>query len=273
MRPVNLIPPESRRGQRAPLRAGSTSYVLVAALALAVAGVTALVLAGNTVSERESELASVEAREATVTAEAAALAPYAEFASLRQTRQATIDALAQSRFDWERVLRELSLVLPSDVWLIRVTGTASPDAVLEGTEDTLRSSAPGPALSLIGCGASQEAVAGFAAALEDIDGVTRVGIAKSERPENVVTEGASAEDCRTRDFIARFEITAAFDEVPAPAAAAPVAPAPGTTATTATTEDGGVAVAGATAQQADDSAAQQTDQARQATNLVPGTAR
>lgn len=270
MRPVNLIPPESRRGQRAPLRAGSTSYVLVAALAVAVAGVTALVMAGNTVSERESELASVEAREATVTAEAAALAPYAEFASLRQTRQATIDALAQSRFDWERVLRELSLVLPSDVWLIRVTGTASPDAVLEGTEDTLRSSAPGPALSLVGCGASQEAVAGFAAALEDIDGVTRVGIAKSERPENVVTEGASAEDCRTRDFIARFEITAAFDEVPAPAAAAPVAPAPGTTATT---EDGGVAAAEATAQQAEDSAAQQTDQAQQATNLVPGTAR
>ena len=271
MRPVNLIPPESRRGQRAPLRAGSLSYGIVAVLAIALAGVTALVMTGNTVAERESELAAAEARQTVLAAEAEALAPYAEFASLREQRQTTIQQLAQSRFDWERVLRELALVLPDDVWLVRVGGSASPDAVIEGSDDALRSGAPGPALSLIGCGASQEAVAGFAAALEDIDGVTRVGVAESELPTGDVTGAGQGDDCRTRDFIARFEITAAFDAVPAPEAAAPAIPAPGTAPPA--TGDGGVAEAQATSQAAEDSAAEQTGQAQDAANVVPGVTR
>lgn len=263
MRPVNLIPPEARRGQRAPLRAGLSSYALVAALVMAVAAVTAVVLTGNSISEKEAELAALEAEKETAQAEATALAPYAEFAALRDQRQLTIDALAESRFDWERVLRELALVLPGDVWLTRVSGSASEDANVEGADDALRAGSSGPALSLTGCGASQEAVAGFAAALEDIDGVTRVGVAKSERPS--AEGGAGDDDCRTRDFIARFEMTAVFDAVPPPPSAAPV-PAP-------TTPDGGVAEASATAQAAEASAAEQTEEAQQATNLIPGAAR
>lgn len=270
MRPVNLIPPESRRGQRAPLRAGSVSYAIVAVLAIALAGVTALVMTSNTVAERESELAATEARQAELAAQAQALAPYAEFATLREQRQATIRQLAQSRFDWERVLRELALILPDDVWLVRVGGSASPDAVIEGSDDPLRSGAAGPALSLIGCGASQEAVAGFAAALEDIDGVTRVGVAESELPTGDVTGAGQGDDCRTRDFIARFEITAAFDAVPAPEAAAAI-PAPGTTPPPATGD--GVADAQATSQAAEDSAAEQTGEAQDAASVVPGVAR
>lgn len=273
MRPVNLIPPEDRRGQRAPLRAGSASYVLLAGLAVAVIAVTALVFTGNSVSDKKSELATIEAQRDTAVAQAEALAPYAEFAALRDQRQATITTLAESRFDWERVLRELSLIIPDDVWLIRVTGTASPDAVVEGAEDVLRSGAPGPALSLVGCGASQESVAGFAAALEDIDGVTRVGIAKSQKPEQIVS-GSSRDDCRTRNFIPRFEITAAFDEAPVAAAGTPAVPSsPTTPAAAPTGEDGGVSGAEAESSAAESSAATQTDSAQNATNVIPGAAR
>ena len=35
MRPVNLIPPEDRRGEQAPLRTGPLAYVLVGALVAA----------------------------------------------------------------------------------------------------------------------------------------------------------------------------------------------------------------------------------------------
>ena len=31
---------------------------------------------------------------------------------MRDARVATIDSLAKSRFDWERVIRELSVVIP-----------------------------------------------------------------------------------------------------------------------------------------------------------------
>lgn len=263
MRPVNLIPPESRRGQRTPLRAGALSYGVVAVLVIAVVAVTAIVLTGNSISEKEGELAALESEKQAAQAEASALAPYAEFASLRAERQNTISALAQSRFDWERVLRELALVLPSDVWLIRVSGTATPDAAIEGAEDQLRAGVGGPALSLIGCGSSQEAVAGFAAALEDIDGVTRVGVARSEMPEDIVS-GSTSDDCRTRDFITRFEMTAAFDEVPTPPTAVPAAPLPA---------DGGVAEAQAATATAEASATEQTGEAQEATNVISGAAR
>src|SRR5919197_1009365 len=44
MRPVNLIPPEARRGEKAPMRTGALSYVIVAVLAVALLGVTAIVI-------------------------------------------------------------------------------------------------------------------------------------------------------------------------------------------------------------------------------------
>ena len=71
-------------------------------------------------------------------------------------------------------MRELSLVLPHDVWLTNLTGTAPAQmSVSGGASIALRSSVPGPALELVGCAAGQEAVAGFVTALKDIDGVTR----------------------------------------------------------------------------------------------------
>ncbi len=62
MRPVNLIPSDQRRGENAPLRTGPLPYVLVGALVLVLVGVTALVLTGNQISEREDEVATAEAR-------------------------------------------------------------------------------------------------------------------------------------------------------------------------------------------------------------------
>ena len=56
-------------------------------------------------------------------ARAAELAPYGEFASLEQARAETVSSLAQSRFDWERVLNELALVMPERVTLETLTGT------------------------------------------------------------------------------------------------------------------------------------------------------
>ena len=71
MRPVNLIPPEDRRGDHAPLRAGVASYAIVGVLALALVGVVMVILAGNKISESEAELAALEARKAQADAAAA----------------------------------------------------------------------------------------------------------------------------------------------------------------------------------------------------------
>jgi Tfp pilus assembly protein PilN len=249
MRPVNLIPLEERAGEHGAMRTGPVPYLLVGALVAALAGVTTLVLTGNQISDRKAELVQLKREDAIASARVERLAAYTQFRTLHEQRVTTVTSLADSRFDWERVMRELSLVLPDNVWLVSLDATASPEASSGGeggggSESNLRGSAPGPALQLGGCASGQEAVAGFVTALKDIDGVTRVGVQSSELP--VQTEGAGAaavgassgDGCQTRDFIAKFEIVAAFDAAPVPLSAAEeeAAAAPVETTETASTE-------------------------------------
>lgn len=225
MRPINLIPPEDRRGEQAPLRSGPLAYILVGALVAVLAGVTALVLVGNQIQERESEIARLEIEDAREANKAERLAAYTQFRDLAEQRVSTVASLADSRFDWERVMRELALILPVDAWLVSLDASAGGGSEGgSGGGSGLRSSVPGPALELTGCAVGQEAVAGFVTALKDIDGVTRVGVQSSELPNEGEDGGGgggddSGDECRTRDFIAKFEIVVAFDAAPVPIAA------------------------------------------------------
>lgn len=218
MRPVNLIPTDERPGHRKPLRGGPLAYVVLAALAAVLIGVTALVVTSSQISDHEGEIANLEAEKAAVEARAQALDAYTQFHLVQEQRLATITSLADSRFDWERVMRELALVLPDDVWLTNLTGTAAPGATPQGAaEVALRSGIAGPALELVGCARSQDAVAGFLQALKDIDGVTRVGMPSSTLGGAAAGGSASAAaTCQTREFIAQFQIVAGFDAAPVP---------------------------------------------------------
>lgn len=222
MRPVNLIPAEDRHDGHGPMRTGALPYLLVGALIAALVGVTALVLTSNQIADRKAEVVQLKREDAAATARAERLAAYTQFRALQEQRLATVTSLADSRFDWERVMRELSLILPRNVWLINLEATASPAASTGGegggSGGNLRASVPGPTLQISGCASGQEGVAGFVTALKDIDGVTRVGVESSELPSKTGS-GSGEEDCRTRDFIAKFQIVVAFDAAPVPASA------------------------------------------------------
>jgi Tfp pilus assembly protein PilN len=233
MRPVNLIPAEDRRGDRAPMRTGNLAYVLVAGLALVLLAVIATALTSKQISDRESEKQGLGQELPQATARADSLKAFADFRAVQESRTATVFSLAQSRFDWERVIRELSLVLPSDVQLTSLTGTVSPDVQVEGGGGiSIRSSALGPALELVGCAPDEDAVAGLISALEDIDGATRVGLASSEQPdESEGTTGGGGSGSEVGCVAAsasEFQIVVAFDAVPTPGTAttAPSVPAP-----------------------------------------------
>jgi Tfp pilus assembly protein PilN len=218
MRPVNLIPPEERPGERKPMRGGPLAYIVVGALAAAVIGVAVLAVTDNQISDSKAEITRLKGEASAVEARAQALDAYTQFHSLREQRNLTIAGLADSRFDWQRVMRELAIVLPGDVWLTTLSGTANPGVSVEGGSSApLRTSIPGPALELNGCATGQDAVAGFIQALKQIDGVTRVGVEFSELGEES-GEGGSASgggtDCQTRSFIAKFQMVVAFDAAP-----------------------------------------------------------
>jgi Tfp pilus assembly protein PilN len=237
VRPVNLIPPEERRGDAAPLRTGPLPYILLGGLVAVLLGVIAMVLTGNQIADSKAEVTRLTREDAAEEAKAQRLASYTQFREMSEQRVATVNSLADSRFDWERVMRELSLVLPNDVWLVGLTASAAPGVSVEGgggSASGMRAAIPGPALELTGCSRGQEATAGFVTALEDIDGVTRVGVQSSELPEKEESGGGggggsgdSGDECRTRKFIAKFEIVVAFDAAPVPTLAgeegAPVA--------------------------------------------------
>jgi Tfp pilus assembly protein PilN len=289
VRPVNLIPPEERRGQKAPARTGPVPYLIVAVLAAALIALTATVLTSNQLSDRKAEKSSLESQVTEAQAQAKRVQSFADFAALQQARQQTVVSLAQSRFDWERVLRELAIVIPDSVWLTSLTGSASADSGSSSSgssTDSASADIAGPSLQIVGCATGHEAVASFLAALRDIDGVTRVSVLKSDRPDSSSggstssssSSGGSGGDCATRDFISQFEIVAAFDAAPTAAgaedstAASPAAQptASGSTATEA--DQSQVADGQQQLERQKDSSAKQTQKGRKAVGtFIPGT--
>src|SRR5215218_3477263 len=120
MKAVNLLPPDLRGAPKSasgskPARetpAGVGAYVVLGALAMAVAALAVFVLAGNAVKDREAKLATVKAETQNAQQRAAALKPYADFEALVNQRLTTVRSLAEARFDWERALHDLSHALP-----------------------------------------------------------------------------------------------------------------------------------------------------------------
>lgn len=261
MRPINLIPPEERRGEHRPMRSGPLAYLLLGALVIALAGVTALVLTGNQIDERKEEAASLRHEESVEKARADRLAAYTQFAALREQRVSTVTSLADSRFDWERVMRELSRVIPSYAWLTSLSATATPDVSVagdsggggSGSGGGLRGGIAGPAIEMSGCAVTHDGVAGLVDALKDIDGVTRVGVQSSAladpgdgagAPSGEGSSGTGGQsDCRTLGVITEFQIVVAFDAAPIPTTgeaggeeAAPAPEEPSSTPTSSTEE-------------------------------------
>jgi Tfp pilus assembly protein PilN len=294
MRPVNLIPPEERRGERAPSRTGGLAYVVVGVLAAALLAVVGVVLTDNSISENQTKVTELTGQLAQATDEATRLKSYADFATIEQTRTQTVSTLAKSRFDWYRVLHELGLVIPDNVWLLGLQGSVSPEAgqasQASGSSSSSAGSADfsdqitGPSLAIQGCAAGHDAVAGFIGALKDIDGVTRVAVTSSQRLSSSGTSGAGAgaasstSGCAARDFIAQFQVVVAFDKVPVdPTTGLVPATAPTTTPSPEASDPlaaAGGGAAGAINQEAKvrQSAKQQSAKAHQAVStLIPGT--
>jgi Tfp pilus assembly protein PilN len=271
MRAVNLLPPDLRSGPKGPAPAvptgvensGAGAFVVLGALAFAVVALAAYVLAGNTVKDRKAELAAATAKSAAVTQQVDALKPYADFESVANARVQTVKDLANSRFDWEQALRDLSRAVPADVTIAALKGdigTAQPGGGTSGSG--IRGAITAPAISLTGCTYTQTKVAALMARLRNIDGVTRVSLSKSDKEATTSSSGADRtapsatgycgeNDVPAFEMVVFFEGAAAVTAAPSPGAAAPATTTstdPGTAATPSATPAPGAtpAPAGAT---------------------------
>lgn len=188
MRAVNLIPSEERSGGG---RTGVAVYVFLGVLGAVAVGLAALVLTNNQIDHRRAKLTEAQVKATAAEAEAKALKPYADFAALREKRVQTVDSLAKSRFDWPRVLDDLSRAMPRSAWVQTFTGTVSPgvSAGGGGAGTGLRGAIAAPAVELSGCATSQTEVARMMTRLRLIKGVSRVSLGSSAKAD---TSGSSA---------------------------------------------------------------------------------
>ena len=198
MRAVNLLTPELRSAQKGPgasrpsameTSGGLGAFIVLGVLALCVAGVAGSVLANNVVKERKASLTEVSSKNDATVKRAVELKPYADFQTIAQDRASTVKALASARFDWEQSLRDLSRALPSDVYLSSLKGSLGGGGAAGGG---LRTSIGSPALELSGCTRNHTAVATLMSRLRNVQGVTRVSLAKSEKA-SVAGAGAGTE--------------------------------------------------------------------------------
>jgi Tfp pilus assembly protein PilN len=163
-------------------KGGAGAFVVLGVLAAGVAAVAGNVLISNTIKQREADLATVTAQQQVIAHEAAQLKPYADFDAMAAARVQTVKDIANSRFDWEQVLRDLSRAIPPDVTLKALTGdTATGAGGAGGSSSPLRSSINAPAITLQGCASGQTEVARLLARLHNVEGVTRVSLSKSTK--------------------------------------------------------------------------------------------
>jgi Tfp pilus assembly protein PilN len=224
MRAVNLIREQAAgRGVRS---GGGGGFLVLAVLAALVAGVAYYVLTNNAVLERRAELAALQTQAQAAQTQADATRPYREFAVLAQSRVQTVRQLGAARFDWHRALRQLSKVMPGNVWLTSLLGTVAPGVNVEGASSgatgPLRASMPNPAIELTGCTTSHDSVARLISRLRLVHGVQRVSLADSIKNQagngsGGANGGASAGgDCRHNDpKFPQFDLVIFFAPLPA----------------------------------------------------------
>jgi Tfp pilus assembly protein PilN len=230
---VNLMPRDRRDGRSTVQASGVAVYVLLAGLAALVVCAALWATANKQAGDREAKLARVTAQAAAAEQRAGSSAAYVEFERLARDRVQTVKTLSATRFDWAHAMREVGRVLPADVWLTDLNGTSGGGSKAPAAT---ASAAPAPVITLQGCTRSQAKVARLLARLRTIDGVRKVSLKSSEKPEAKGDENCPA----NRESDPRFSIAVSFavpggaaervdstGQVEPPAAAAtPAAPPP-----------------------------------------------
>ena len=209
MRPVNLLPAEHRPRAATGARQGS-AYVVVGVLAVLLGIAAFYVYTLNGITKSRDETARLQAETIRLEARAAALGAFEGFARMKQTRVTSVRQLAERRFDWERLVRELARLLPHGVWLTDFdasaggaapgTGPSASGAPGAAPASSGSGAAPGsssgsggapagasgsgsPTLKIIGCARTHIQVADTLVRLRRLHRAEEVSLVKSERPD------------------------------------------------------------------------------------------
>jgi Tfp pilus assembly protein PilN len=169
MRAVNLLPRDIQRSgikPSAPLLTGVIGCVLVTGVLC-----VGFLMQSAKVAEKRSELDAARAELALVPPPAAQTAdPSAGLAGEEALRVTALQGALNGRVAWDRLLREVSLVLPKDVWLTSLS-LSQPTGAAQSKE-----------FVIVGTAYSHEGVARLLSRIALIPDLTNVVLVNSTKP-------------------------------------------------------------------------------------------
>jgi Tfp pilus assembly protein PilN len=192
MRAVNLLPADVIRGRRWGSGVGDrgaakrvfVGAALVAAVLMAVLA-AAFVYTHGSVADKQETLAGLEHEVATAKAKAAAVQTARANA---QARRVAVTEVTSKRITWEQVLRDLSRVLPRNVWLQNLqaqspTPTVGTATATASTTTTTSTGTTPTAFVVTGFTSSQKGVARVIDRLSVLPWLSDVSLQQSTRAD------------------------------------------------------------------------------------------
>jgi Tfp pilus assembly protein PilN len=174
MRAVNLLPrDDAGDGSRVPplpILVGCVGVVLVTAVLALM-----FLSASSTVSHQRTALEQAQAEYSAIPAPPPPSPVDSKLPAERQTRVSALATALGQRVAWDRLLREVSQVVPSDVWLLTLNALAPSIAPVE-----VAGSALPQGFTVTGCTYSQDSVARFLARLDVVPDLSAMTLGKSE---------------------------------------------------------------------------------------------
>jgi Tfp pilus assembly protein PilN len=213
VRAVNLIPSDQRRATPTG-KASGAAYLVVGVLAAFLAMAVAYVLTSNEVNAYQTKAAEAKQEADALEAEAARLGSFTNFAAIKDQRLASVIGTAETRFDWERLMRELSLIMPEGSWL-RTTSASVLGEESSSGETPTAATATGPTATFVGCTREQSEVATLMVRMRHLHRATDVKLNQSAQE---TTDGEASIDSCGRRY--QFDVTVSFEPV-APRGEAP----------------------------------------------------
>jgi len=135
--------------------------------------------ASSGVAKKQQALDQIQAEYAAMPVPAPASPVVAELPQQRQTRVTALATVLGQRVAWDRLLREVSQVVPSDVWLVTLNALA-PSISPASTATPAAGAEPQQSFTVTGCTYSQDSVARFLARLSVVPDLMNMTLGRSQ---------------------------------------------------------------------------------------------
>jgi Tfp pilus assembly protein PilN len=183
VRAINLLPRDDYFKRRKQQQKVQWVVVVPVILVVLISGVFSIMFlsASGKVKDRNAELTTLKAELAAIpTPDASKVQTQTALAADKDARIKAVNAALSRRIAWDRVFRELSLVLPDDVWLTDLSAKSPVSPALVGAAPPATTNIAASGFVLDGYTYSQAAVARLLGRITVIPDLDNVQLVKSK---------------------------------------------------------------------------------------------